>query len=46
MEMFRKSKEEWFQTFLELPNGISSHDTFWEVFSRLDLEQFQSCFMD
>ena len=46
IEMFGKSKEEWFRTFLELPGGIPSHDTFGEVFSRLDPEQFQSCFMD
>ena len=45
IEMFGRSKEEWFQTFLELPGGIPSHDTFGEVFSRLDPEQFQSCFM-
>ena len=43
--MFGRSKEEWFQTFLELPGGIPSHDTLGEVFSRLDPEQFQSCFM-
>ena len=36
IEMFGRSKEEWFQTFLELPGGIPSHDTFGEVFSRLD----------
>ena len=30
--MFGKSKEEWFQTFLELPNGIPSHDTFGTYF--------------
>ena len=45
IEMFGRSKEEWFQTFLELPGGIPSHDTFGEVFSRLNPEQFQSCFM-
>ena len=45
IEMFGKSKEEWFRTFLELPGGIPSHDTFGEVFSRLDPEQFQSCFI-
>ena len=28
VEMFGRSKEEWFRTFLELPNGIPSHDTF------------------
>ena len=27
VEMFGKSKEEWFRTFLDLPNGIPSHDT-------------------
>ena len=45
MELFGKSKLEWFQSFLELPGGIPSHDTFGEVFARLDPEQFQSCFM-
>ena len=44
--MFGRSREEWFRTFLELPGGIPSHDTFGEVFSRLDPQQFQSCFMD
>ena len=29
-------------TFLELPHGIPSHDTFGDVFSRLDPEQFAS----
>ena len=45
MELFGKSKLEWFQTFLELPNGIPSHDTFGDVFARLDPEQFQNSFM-
>ena len=45
IELFGKSKLEWFQTFLELPHGIPSHDTFGDVFSRLDPEQFQQCFM-
>ena len=27
VELFGKSKLEWFQTFLELPNGVPSHDT-------------------
>ena len=45
VELFGKSKLEWFQTFLELPHGIPSHDTFGDVFSRLDPEQFQQCFM-
>ena len=28
VELFGRSKLEWFQTFLELPNGVPSHDTF------------------
>ncbi|GGA30074.1 hypothetical protein CYANOKiyG1_46600 [Okeania sp. KiyG1] len=31
--------------FLELPNGIPSHDTFARVFARLDPEQLQSLFL-
>ncbi len=46
VEMFSKSKEEWFRSFLDLPNGIPSHDTFGEVFSRLDPDWFQECFME
>ena len=37
-------KEDWLSTFLELPNGIPSHDTFTRVFRRLDPEGFQKCF--
>ena len=50
VEMFAKSKEEWFRCFLYLPNGIPSHATLrqaqGDVFSRLDPEQFQSCFVE
>ena len=46
VEMFGKSKEEWFRSFLDLSNGIPSHDTLGDVFSRLDPEQFQRCFME
>ena len=45
VEEFGKARIEWFQTFLNLPNGIPSHDTFTRVFARLDPEQFQACFM-
>ena len=43
IEEFGKAKEEWFRTFLDLPNGIPSHDTFGRVFARLDPEQLQRC---
>src|SRR5260221_1682661 len=45
IEEFGKSKESWLRNFLALPNGIPSHDTFGEVFSRLDADEFQSGFM-
>ena len=45
MESYGKAKELWLRTFLELPNGIPSHDTFARVFARLDPEQLQSAFL-
>ena len=44
--LFGKSREQWFRTFLELPNGIPSHDAFARVFSQLDPDEFQRRFMD
>jgi predicted transposase YbfD/YdcC len=35
---------DWLKTFLRLPNGIPSHDTFRYVFSRLEPVAFQRCF--
>jgi predicted transposase YbfD/YdcC len=46
IEEFGKEKEEWLRTFLELPNGIPSHDTFGRVFARLDPVQFEACFFE
>ena len=42
---FGKAKEGWFRKFLELPNGIPSHDTFNRVFARLNAKQFETCFI-
>jgi predicted transposase YbfD/YdcC len=44
--MFGKKKQEWLRQFLELPNGIPSHDTFGRVFSLLNAEQFQASFYE
>ncbi len=46
VEMFGKSKEDWFRTFLGLPHGIPSHGAFGDVFSRLNPDRFQECFME
>jgi predicted transposase YbfD/YdcC len=45
MEVFGEAKSDWFGTFLELPNGIPSHDTFNRVFAAIDPEKFLECFM-
>lgn len=45
MEVFGEAKFDWFGTFLELPNGIPSHDTFNRVFAAIDPEKFLECFM-
>lgn len=46
VEQFGAAKTKWLRGFLELPNGIPSHDTFGRVFARLDEEKFQRCFLN
>jgi len=46
VENFGNSKLLWLKSFLELPNGIPSHDTFGRVFSMLDAQQFQLAFYE
>jgi len=43
---FGESKREWFATFLELENGIPSHDTFRRVFILLDNVELKTLFGD
>jgi predicted transposase YbfD/YdcC len=45
IETYGKAKASWLKTFLALPNGIPSHDTFARVFARLDPEQLQQSFV-
>ncbi len=42
---FAEAKIEWLETFLKLPNGVPSHDTFGRIFALLDAETFESCFL-
>ncbi|MDQ3231100.1 MAG: ISAs1 family transposase, partial [Pseudobdellovibrionaceae bacterium] len=41
---YGEAKLAWLKTFLELPFGIPSHDTFRRVFALLDPKRFESCF--
>ncbi len=44
MQEYGEEKEDWFRSFLKLPNGIPSHDTFYRIFCILDPNKFQECF--
>ncbi len=45
MEEFGEAKQEWFASFLELENGIPSHDTFRRVFILLDNIELKEVFV-
>src|SRR4051795_3139232 len=44
IELYGRSKLAWLKTFLALPNGIPSHDTFRRVFMLLNADAFEACF--
>jgi predicted transposase YbfD/YdcC len=46
IERFGKAKADWFRRFLDLPNGIPSHDTFGRVLSLLDTEEWMTSVQD
>ena len=41
---YGRSKIDWFKEFLELPNGIPSHDTFGRLFAMINPKNFQEFF--
>ena len=42
--LYGRSKQAWLGRFLDLPNGIPSHDTFRRLFMLIDPEAFETCF--
>ncbi|MDS4071413.1 MAG: ISAs1 family transposase [Candidatus Competibacter sp.] len=44
MEAFAEEKEAWLRGFLDLPNGIPSHDTLSDVMGRMDPVAFRAAF--
>lgn len=43
---FCEARRKWLDSFLDLPNGIPSADTFRRIFERLDPKAFQRCFVE
>ncbi len=43
--LYGRCKQAWLAQFLALPNGIPSHDTFRRVFTLVDPEAFERCFL-
>ncbi|MDM8543727.1 ISAs1 family transposase, partial [Desulfococcaceae bacterium HSG9] len=43
---YGKTKKSWFETFLQLHNGIPSADTFRRVFILIDKDESENCFIN
>jgi len=43
--LYGRCKRQWLEGFLELPNGIPSHDTFRRVLMLVDPDAFERCFL-
>ena len=46
IEEFGNAKKEWLNKFLELPNGIPSHDTFGRIFASIEPKEFHGAFIE
>ena len=46
VEDFALEEETWLRTFLALPNGIPSHDTFNRIYRMIDVGAFNACFLE
>jgi len=44
IELWANEKLDWLRSYLRLPNGIPSHDTFGRVFGLIDPDQFEQAF--
>ena len=45
MQTYGQAKQAWLETFLDLPHGIPSHDTFGRVFGLLDPQELRNSFL-
>lgn len=45
IELYAEKKESWLRKYIELPNGIPSHDTINRVISAIDPKAMQQCFV-
>jgi hypothetical protein len=46
IELFRRSREKWLRSLLDLPHGIPSHDTLGRVFAMLNPKALQRVFLE
>jgi predicted transposase YbfD/YdcC len=46
IEMYGRSKHEWFKEFLELPNGIPTQHTFRRFFIAVATDELETCFLN
>jgi predicted transposase YbfD/YdcC len=45
IEAWGNAKKDWLSSFIDLPHGIASHDTFGRVFALLSPDEFQEAFI-